>query len=270
MRKLASVRRIDAINPIQNADSIEVATVGGWRVVVKKSEFKVGDLAVYLEVDSWVPYDLAPFLSKGEPREFNGVKGERLRTVKLRGQISQGLLLPMSVAVEKFTDGPEDEGQELSEVFREGADVTDILGIQKWEAPVKQGQSGNTKGSFPSFIPKTDQERCQNLVDFIFSKDICHLRFEITEKFEGSSFTAYYQDGEVGVCSRNLELKTETEEDRNNPFVKAFFELGIRDALFKLGTNIAVQGELIGPGIQGNIYNLDKHAVAIVDWCLRT
>ena len=96
MRRLATVRKIDEINPIENADAIEVATVGGWKIVVKKGEFQVGQLAVYFEIDSWIPHELAPFLSKGqEPREYEGVKGERLRTIKLRGQISQGLLLPL-------------------------------------------------------------------------------------------------------------------------------------------------------------------------------
>ena len=96
MRKLASIRKIADIRPIPDADAIEVAVVDGWKVVVKKGEYSVGDLAVYIEIDSWVPYELAPFLSKGqEPREYNGVTGERLRTVKLRGQVSQGLLLKM-------------------------------------------------------------------------------------------------------------------------------------------------------------------------------
>ena len=96
MRKLASIRRIADIQPIEGADAIVVATIDGWKVVVKKDEFNVGDLAVYLEIDSWVPHDLAPFLSKGnEPREYGGVKGERLRTIKLRGTTSQGLLLKL-------------------------------------------------------------------------------------------------------------------------------------------------------------------------------
>ena len=77
-RKLATIRRIDEIRPIEGADAIEAAVVGGWVVVVKKCEFKAGDLAVYLEIDSWVPNELAPFLSKGnDPREYNGVRGER-------------------------------------------------------------------------------------------------------------------------------------------------------------------------------------------------
>ena len=98
-RKMATIRRIDAVQEIEGADKIEVAVVGGWKVVVKKGEFKKGELAVYLEIDSWVPTEVAPFLTKAgnKPKEYNGVKGERLRTVKLKKQISQGLLLPISV-----------------------------------------------------------------------------------------------------------------------------------------------------------------------------
>ena len=88
MRKMATVRRIDAINPIPDADSIECAVIGGWKVVTKKGEYKPGDLAVYCEIDSWIPNELAPFLSKGEPKEYNGIKGERLRTVRLCKQLS--------------------------------------------------------------------------------------------------------------------------------------------------------------------------------------
>lgn len=97
MRQLATIRRIDKLEPIPGADLIWKATVGGWELVTaKENGFKEGDLIVYLEIDSWVPHELAPFLSKGqEPREFEGVKGERLRTIKLRGTLSQGLILPI-------------------------------------------------------------------------------------------------------------------------------------------------------------------------------
>ena len=97
MRKLATIRKIDSLLPIEGADAIECAVVGGWKVVVKKGEYNAEDLAVYCEIDSWIPTELAPFLSKGKsPREFQGIQGERLRTVKLRGQLSQGLLLPLN------------------------------------------------------------------------------------------------------------------------------------------------------------------------------
>ncbi|MDA3808653.1 MAG: hypothetical protein PF440_12170, partial [Thiomicrorhabdus sp.] len=97
-RKLASIVTILAIKPIPGADRIEAVQVKGWWVVAQKGEYSVGDLAVYCEIDSFIPTNLAPFLSKGkEPREFEGIKGERLRTIKLKKQVSQGLLLPLSV-----------------------------------------------------------------------------------------------------------------------------------------------------------------------------
>ena len=100
MRKMATVRKINAIGPIEGADAIEVATVGGWKVVAQKGLYNVGDLAVYFEIDSWIPNTLAPFLTKPgqHPKVFEGIEGERLRTIKLRGQISQGLLMPLEEA----------------------------------------------------------------------------------------------------------------------------------------------------------------------------
>lgn len=245
MRKMATVRRIDAINPIPDADSIECAVIGGWKVVTKKGEYKPGDLAVYCEIDSWIPNELAPFLSKGEPKEYNGIKGERLRTVRLRKQLSQGLLLPYSI---------------LGRIGAEDEDVSEELNIQKWEAPVNPQLAGQVKGNFPSRIPKTDQERVQNL-----SKELeqyADLVFEVTEKLEGSSMTCYMIENEFGVCSRNLDLK----RDENNTFWKVAIEQDIEAKLRKARiANAAIQGELIGPGIQGNIYNLTKHTFRVFD-----
>ena len=248
MRKLATIRKIDALNPIEGADAIEAATVGGWKVVVKKGEYNVGDLAVYCEIDSWIPTEIASFLSKGkEPREFEGIKGERLRTVKLRGQLSQGLLLPWTVG-------------------GEGDDVSELLGIVKWEMPMNAQLAGIAKGNFPSEIPKTDQERAQNLVGEILAAAQAGTQFEITEKLEGSSMTVYLINGEFGVCSRNLDLK-ETEGN-------AFWQVARRDGieekmrgLFSAGDvhHVAVQGELIGPGIQGNIYKLPRPEFYVFD-----
>jgi RNA ligase (TIGR02306 family) len=256
IRKLASIREITEIRPIPDADAIECAIVGGgWPVVVKKGEFKVGDLAVYMEIDSWAPHTLCPWLSKGkEPREYNGVKGERLRSIRLRGQISQGLLL-------KFSDVPLNIwGQELPNgdilyfdeaQWEEGQDVTQELGITKWEAPIPACLAGTAKGNFPSFIPKTDQERCQNVVSEIFEshKD---ESYEVTVKLDGSSCTIYVKDGEVGVCSRNLDLK----ETEGNSFWKAARDQNLAEALLlynkRTGKNIAIQGELTGEKIQQN------------------
>lgn len=251
MRKMASIRKIDAIAPIVGADAIEVATVGGWKVVVKKGEFAAGDLAVYCEIDSWIPTEIAPFLSKGkEPREFEGVKGERLRTVKLRGQLSQGLLLPL-----------EPTCANIESLLFEGLDVSVPLNIQKWEMQVPAQLAGQVRGNFPTQIPKTDQERVQNLVAEIQSAD--GMRFEVTEKLEGSSMTCYLIDGEFGVCSRNLDLK----RDENNAFWATAIREDIEAKMKAVPTagDFAIQGELIGPGIQGNIYKLSRTEFYIFD-----
>lgn len=246
IRKLASIAEITYIKPIEGADAIECAIVnGGWPVVIRKGEYQVGDIAIYLEIDSWVPHELAPFLSKGqEPREYNGIKGERLRTVKLRGQISQGLLLPTTILSEQL-------GLNFLEVYPVGFDLSDVLKIQKWEPPIPAQLQGTMKGNFPHFIPKTDQERCQNLHKEIF--DIHRGEtYEVTTKLDGSSMTVYVKDGEIGVCSRNIDLK----ETEGNSFWKAAREQNIVDALLEIskdkGEEYAIQGELIGEGIQGN------------------
>jgi len=256
MRKLAKIVRIDELNPIEGADAIECAVVGGWKVVAQKGLYNVGDLAVYFEIDSWIPTELAPFLSKGkEPREFEGVKGERLKTIKLRGQLSQGLLMPV---------------REVSKIFGdffvlEGEDVTEALGILKWEKPINAQLAGVCRGNFPSLIPKTDQERVQNL-----KKEIAAAQndvFEITEKCEGSSMTVYRMvvDGEMtfGVCSRNMDLK-ETEGN-------SFWATARKDDIEAKMTAVdefwsfAIQGELIGPNIQGNIYKLSQPEFRVFD-----
>lgn len=260
MRKMASIRRVDDIRPIDGADAIECAVVGGWTVVVKKGEYQVGDLAVYCEIDSWIPTELAPFLSKGkEPREYEGVRGERLRTVKLRGQLSQGLLLPLS-EVAKF--GPDqDVGFHVPVTWAEGEDVSEALGIKKWEMQVPAQLAGQVKGNFPSLVPKTDQERVQNLVKEIAAAAESGAKFEVTEKLEGSSMTCYVIDSVFGVCSRNLDLK----RDENNTFWKVAIEEDIEEKMREFGEDFAIQGELIGPGIQGNIYKLSKPEFHVFD-----
>jgi len=261
MRKLATIRKIDTVSSIEGADAIDVATIGGWKVVVKKGEFKTGDLAVYFEIDSWIPTELAPFLSKGtKPREYNEVKGERLKTVRLRGQTSQGLLLPLGVvhdAMRKICGNP------LGGFITEGEDVSEILGIQKWEAPISAQLSGIVKGSFPSIVPKTDQERIQNLNKELEDYKNKGLSFEVTEKLDGSSCTFYLPvEGDFEVCSRNLSLK----RDDNNSFWKTAIEKHIADRMqqYEL-SGYAIQGELVGEGIQGNKYEIKGQEFYVFD-----
>lgn len=241
-RAMATIRKIDAIDPIEGADQIEVATVGGWKVVVKKGEFEVNSLAVYLEIDSFVPHELAPFLTRGtEPREYNGVKGERLRTVKLRGQISQGLLLPL-----------EPTCKNIESLLFEDLDVSVPLNVQKWERPIPAQLAGQVRGNFPALVPKTDQERIQNLSKQFdkFMEDT----WSVTEKLDGSSCTFYLDDeDQFHVCSRNLDLK----EDENNSFWKTARKYDIEGIMRRNSMQgMAIQGEMIGEGIQGNQYKV--------------
>ena len=244
MRKMATIRKIDALRPIVGADAIECAIVGGWTCVVKKGEYTAGDLAVYCEIDSWIPYEVAPFLSKGNfPHVYNEVKGERLRTVKLRGQLSQGLLLPLKELYGLL--------QGLNNHF-EGQDVSENLGIVKYEAPIPASLAGEVKGMFPSVIPKTDQERIQNLSVELEEWKAEKLTWEVTEKLDGSSMTVYIIDGEVGVCSRNLDLKP----NKDNSLWATAYKNEINVKLIQSLSNLAIQGELVGSGIQGNMYKM--------------
>jgi RNA ligase (TIGR02306 family) len=267
MRKLATVRKIVEIRPIEGADAIEAAVVDGWTVVVKKGEFAAGELAVYLEIDSFVPTELAPFLTKPGhfPKEFNGVKGERLRTVKLRGQVSQGLLLPLhndpsGTYVHKFD--PSGSGEEFTMDVEEGTDVTEFFSIQKWEAPIPAQLAGQVRGNFPGFISKTDQERIQNLTAELREwQGDPKFTWEVTEKLDGSSMTVYVRDEEEGVCSRNLDLK----RDENNTFWRVAIKEDLIAKIRSTGRNLALQGELIGEGIQGNRYKITGQDFRLFD-----
>ena len=254
MRKLATIRKIDSIRPIPDADAIECAVVGGWTVVIKKGDFKAGDLAIYCEIDSWISTELAPFLSKGkEPREYNGVRGERLRSVKLRGQLSQGLLLDRFVALDKVGE------------IHEGMDVSDLLNIVKYEAPVPACLAGKARGMFPSFIPRTDQERIQNLTtefaEWVSPGFPIMPTWEVTEKLDGSSMTVYVNEQDQGVCSRNLNLY----DTEGNTLWQVAHRDQIITALQDSQRNLAIQGELIGEGIQGNPYKIKGQSFYVFD-----
>lgn len=252
-RKMVTFQRVAEVKDIEGADLICAYRINGWWVVDQVGKYSVGNMVLYAEIDSWIPHDIAPFLSKGkEPREYNGVKGERLRTVRLKGQYSQGLLLPWSTIshIDNWSD------------LEEGADVSELLGVQKWEAPIPANLTGQMKGNFPVFIRKTDQERCQNLVQEINQEYLLETHFEVTLKLDGSSCTVYHNAGLVGVCSRNIDLKLEQE---SNSFVDIAKSTGLLKALIDLNENLAVQGELMGPGIQGNKERFDSHKLFIFD-----
>lgn len=263
MRKLASVRRVDDVQPIEGADKIEVATLGGWKVVVLKDQFKAGDLGAFFEIDSFLPrWPEFEFLK--DVKVFNDKEGFRLRTIKLRKQISQGLLLPLS-----------DFAQFDGIGFNEGDDLTSHLEVVLWEPPVKGQPNGERKGTFPHFIRKTDEERVQNIPLRVLQgyKDDWFVE---TVKLDGSSMTVYIKSDEeyndegnkevlikTGVCSRNQEIV----ESEGNRFwegarkyalverLKIFFE--------KHKRAIAIQGELYGEAIQNNPWKLSGRQFSV-------
>ena len=242
MRKLATIRKVDDIRPIDGADMIELAVVDGWKCVTQKGEFAVGDSVIYCEIDSFLPIrEEFEFLRKSSFKKMGDDEGFRLRTVKLRGQISQGLLISPAV---------------LNREFEMGEDVTEELGIVKYEPPIPACLGGTVLGGFPSNVTKTDEERIQNLASVYDSYR--GKEFFVSEKLDGTSFTCFLDD-EFGVCGRNWQYA----EDDKNSFWQAVANLGLREKMEQLGRRLAVQGELIGPGIQKNRYQLKKQQLFV-------
>ena len=248
-RKLASIQLIDDIQPIDGADMIELASVLGWKVVVQKGLYKAGDTAIYCEVDSFLP--IKPefeFLRKSSLKWMGDQLGFRLKTIKLKGQISQGLLLPISML-------PADITLAFDEWYTIGDDVTGLLEIVKYEPTIPANLTGRIRGNLPNFIPKTNEDRIQNLKKYY--EEMKGSLYYDTEKLEGSSATFYISASFFGVASRNWDL----EESEGNTFWKVANELKLQDRLGSLSSSIALQGEMIGEGIQGNIYKLKGHTV---------
>ncbi len=254
-RTLASIRKIDALTPIYvsteplvEADSICQASVGGWRLVVKKTEFQVGDDCVFFEIDSILP-------EGAEWSEFMRTKKFRVKTMKLNKMfvksitnddrpiylpvISQGLALPVSII-----------GTAVPVLNGNIEDVTEILGVTKYEEPERFVQ-GDAKGNFPSFIPKTDELRVQSYMSIL--DEMRGYPYYITVKLDGTSCTVYKFDenSEVEVASRNL-IKKVSDVDT---YYKTVLQSGL---LEKMNTRpgFAIQGEICGEGIQKNKLNL--------------
>lgn len=245
-RKLASIQTISDIQPIPGADEVSVASVLGWKCVIRNDAgHRIGDSIVFIEPDSILP-DRPEF-------EFMKPRHMRVRTIKLKGQVSQGLMMPVSILADVIT--AEHELFAALGLSAEGYDVTELLGIIKYEPAIPACLGGTVRGYFPSFIHKTDEERIQNMPGIL--DKYAAAQVEIREKMDGSSATFYLCNGEFGVCSRNLELK----EDERNAFWQYAREMNVEQKLRDYGKNIAIQGELIGEGIQGNKYKLTGRKV---------
>lgn len=238
-RLLAAIQRVRALEPIPGADRIQAARVLGWTVVVKKGEFAVGDPCVFFEVDAVLPErDWAEFM---RPRKF------RVKTCRLRGQLSQGLALPVDIL---DAPGP----------YPEGHDVTDVLGVVKWEpaAPLKSpGVIGTSR--FPPQVPKTDETRVQSAPEVL--DEMRGLPYVATLKVDGMSGTFAVLGGELVVCSRNYALVPGPDRSAS-----PFFALADRHGLAeRIPEGFAVQGEVAGPGIQRNRLGLGAPALFAFD-----
>lgn len=272
MRKLATLRTISDIRPIKGADQIEVAQVDGWECVVKKGEFNAGQSIVYIEVDSVVP-----------PRpefEFLRERKFRVRTIKLRGQVSQGLVLPLSI----LPDGSYDLGDDVTEIL--GITKYDPEAVQEAKLAARQPKTPNSplakflmrfgwyrklfmkpkrKGGFPDWIVKTDETRIQNLTTLFNIERDKGTKFSVTEKMDGQSATYFLRKVsrrkyEFGVCSRNIRLGTPD----NSSYWTIARKYNIENVLKQLigeHQTIVLQGEICGDGVQGNKYRIGGYDI---------
>ena len=239
-RMLASIQMISDLRPIEGADSIECAKIQGWDVVVKKGQFQVGDKVVYMEIDSLLP--VRPEF------EFLAKSRYRIKTIKLRGQVSQGICFPLSIIPEHpIPVMPGDVGQ----------DLTDILGVVKYEPRLAGGRvmGGDTKGVFPNYVNKTDETRIQNIPAIL--EEMRGVHCYATVKVDGTSATFCRYDDEYDVCSRSRSVKSEVVTKRVTPegeeivtvtvpvYWQMYKKYGIEEIL-KEHNYLAIQGEIAG------------------------
>jgi RNA ligase (TIGR02306 family) len=249
-RALASVQKIKSIEPLPDSDFLELAHIKGWQCVAKKGEFKAGESAVYFEVDSFLPEEERyEFLRKTSFRdnEDNG-KGFRIKTLRLRGALSQGLLLPLASFPEIGSD------------IEDGADVTELLGVKKWYVPEVAGASGLMIGGRPNGIPASDETRVQSEPELL--DRLTGNPYYISTKMDGTSCIVYSIGGKIGCCSRNHEIA----DDKDSLYWQPVYRYGLKEKLLGLGRDVVLTGELCGPGIQKNKLRLPAYEWYVFDW----
>ena len=241
MRHLASIQRVWEISPIEGADRLELAKVLGWQCVVNKGQFSPGDLGVYFEIDSFLPVRQEFEFMRASSYKKTDIMGEgfKLRTMRFRGALSQGLLLPIST----FKELPAD--------IELGADVTEVLGIKKWEIEERVTTGGNIIGTLPYDVPHTDETRIQEMPELL--QAFANKEYYISTKMDGSSHSLSYDADGFHVCGHNYEYK----DDGSSSFYKFIKERGYDKRLVEFAQNhnfatFTVQGEFCAPGIQKN------------------
>jgi len=245
MSNLATIQTIKSLEKIENADKILLAKLDGlaWQVVVKKGEFVVGEMVIFVETDTILPNaPWSQFLKdKNQPD-----KPIRLKSIKLRGVLSQGLVLGLDeVCVDR-------------DQVKIGQDFAEGLGIKKYEKPIPAELNGEVVAGFPTnIIPITDQKNIQNFPHIL--EDYKNELFYCSIKYDGCSATFYSFDGHFGVCGRNWEYK-----DDNKTLWKLAKKYELDKYLADCG-NFAIQCECVGPGVNGNKYGFKEHDVYVFD-----
>lgn len=248
MAREATIQQIATLDSIPKADFIELATLEnlGWTFVVKKGSFKIGDCAVFFAIDSLLPED-APWAA------FLKEKGStRIKSMRFKGVLSQGLALPYHEVFDS-----------VKENFPIGTDVTDFLGVKHYEKPIPLGMSGNPKGNFPSYVPKTDETMLQNIPNIL--KVLEGQEIYVTVKCDGSSSTFVRLDDNLDVCSRNWSMY----DSENNTLWFVYRKYEIERALME-NNGYAIQAEIVGPGIQKNHLGLQTVEMRVFDvWVVK-
>ena len=241
MRKLAIIKKVWKIEPIENADRLECASVMGWKCVVNKGQFKEGDLGVYFEIDSFLPIRPEFEFLRVSSYKKTDIMGEgfRLKTMQFRGQISQGLFLPVNTF-------PELQNVEL------GQNVTEVLGVRKWEIEERVTTGGTVIGNLPYDVPHTDETRIQAEPELI--QAFSGLKYYITTKMDGSSHSISVDENGLHVCGHNYEYKDDGSSAFYEFIKKHEYDRRIigLSKMYNVGLPVTIQGEFCAPGIQKN------------------
>ena len=247
MRKLASIQRIWKIEPIDGADKIELAHVLGWQCVVNKGQFQPMDIGIYFEIDSFLPVREEFEFMRSSSYKKTDIMGEgfKLRTMRFRGQISQGLLLPVS------------QFPEIPSTVEVGDDVTELLGVRKWEIEERATTGGTVIGTLPYDIPHTDETRVQENPELIDA--FAGLEYYISTKMDGSSHSIGIDENGFHVTGHNYEYKDDGASSFYNLVKERKYQERVEALVKDLGLKtLTIQGELCAPGIQRNRLRLAK------------
>lgn len=255
MKNLATIQRVTNVRKHPNADALDLVQVLGWQVVTKRGEYKDGDFCVYVVIDTVLP----------ERPEFEFLRNKhfRIKPIRLRGEESAGIVFPTSLVSfcgvtadgrgfffnRKDANGHEDHG-----IHEVGDDVSELLGIKHYEKPVPAELAGQMVGHIPGFLIITDEDNLRTYPDAV--PEMYGRPYYITRKEDGSSGTYFVKGGEFGVCSRRIHLK----ESEGNGFWKIArkYDLAKILPIAFPDRDIAIQGEVVGPGVQKNPLGLNE------------